>query len=164
MFLTDNCINDVQMNPELESELINCFRGENDIVLFPWLVSNFNTYIRDTENIREFVREHEFLRTDEFIFPWKRGRGRKSKYVWYTPNSHDDLIRILNSQGITYACCILDKDKKLGEFSYYLTMYEHHIINNREYRSLIYYENKNQGSKEKVLANLKSVINKYNTI
>ncbi len=161
MHLDKECIVDIKyiLDKGLEANLLECFLDVDDIILFPWYEENLNgSYETQSEtsfNINKFAIEREVFRCSEKIFPWFEGLNGNS--IWYSPINREELIDILKFEGITYCCCIIKKGFPLCDFSYVFWMYEHHEVNDYEYRSLFFYENGNKNFSDKVMPKLNRI-------
>jgi hypothetical protein len=146
MYFKDDAIIDVPLSAEIEADLVQCFVGFKEMVVFGVAEINKNEkeYLEkmgvevDAKII--FDSMQPVLHSYESCHDWINGRSKK-KISWYTPNTMEDLKLILEYLGITFKCRILQDGKEAIDFKYELYFYEHHLIadgdNFCEHRSLL---------------------------
>lgn len=169
MYLLEGCVVDVPMLPEIQAELIECFRNDNQLILFTWIEPNGADIIRLEEMCKEYgiiVEYKEFVLTGKeplFITEEECGppdRKELKRIHWYSPETWEELIAIIKDEGITYHCYIIPKDGHPKDFLFDIHLYEHHEIGDNEYRSLFYSGEGVASFKEHFLPKLEAVVKK----
>jgi hypothetical protein len=172
MYLLEGCVVDVPMLPEIQVELIECFRNDNQLILFTWLEPNERDFKRLEEmnekydNIIEYKKfvltdKEPLFITEEECGPFNRKELRTIH--WYSPDTWQELIEIIKDEGITYHCYIVPKDSDPKDFLFDIHLYEHHEVGDTEYRSLFYSGKGIESFREYVLPKLEAVVTKYNS-
>lgn len=172
MYLLERCVVDVPMIPEIQAELIQCFRNDNQLILFTWIEPNEG----DFRKLEEMSRKHgitveykNFVLTDKkpMFITEEECSSFNSKELrtihWYSPDTWQELIAIIKDEGITYHCHIIPKDSHPKDFLFDIHLYEHHEIGDTEYRSLFYSGKGVEIFREHVIQKLEAVVTKYNS-
>lgn len=165
MFLMENIIVDFPMNPIIQAEVIECFRGEKEDILFSFIEPNEEDLkeedIKWAENpwigIKEpvFVKDEQQRWTDEVII---------NKSYYYKVESYDELLQLINDAGCLFDFFIFNKEWNEDECKYWLHTYENLIIDREEqeeHRVLFFEGEGNESFKEDILPRLEKVIEKY---
>jgi hypothetical protein len=171
MYLIEGCVVDVPILPEIQAELIECFRSNNQVILFTWIEPND----KDIEEMKEMSKKiGNIVEYKEFILTDKKplyiteqvcgpfGRKELKRIYWYSSGTWEELIAIIKDEGLTYHCYIVPKDKHPNDFLFDIHLYEHHEIGDNEYRSLFYSGKGVVSFREYVLPKLEAVVTKYN--
>lgn len=164
MFFVENCILGLPYDKELEADLLECFLDDKSLLLFPWVETNLYTFQPDpkcyTFNINDFALERELFRSEEAIGPINCDGERK--IIWFSPQGRKELLEVIGFEGITYQCCVLEKEKELSDYTFYLDVYEHFEYQDYEYRGLNFSINMNSEHKRKVLNKIIAIVEGYN--
>lgn len=179
MFISGNAIIDVPMIPEIEADLIQCFKEDDELLLFGRceLTEEDYKYFEELNSkygeILAFEEKDEFYITKKPIsfsyeecYDFPTNTLRTKKLNWYSPDSEEELKKMIADNGITFKCRIVPEGKAPADYEFELYMFEHYLIDDdldNEHRSLIF-EGKGLDRFEKlVLPKIKFILNKkYN--
>lgn len=171
MFYYENSLVDIPYDKKLETDIIHCFMNDSNIVVFPWFVldpSRFDELKKvlgdllelNPTDIEGIPLRRELFRTKGDIFDF--GLKESESVIWFSPINDEELLKVLMDAGIGYKCFILKKGSNIIDFEYKLEVYEHHEVENTEYRSLFINSTSNYKFQERVLPKLKKIIENYN--
>ena len=161
-----NKIIGVNTDEQFESEIILDFKGNENLILFPWRSCNLENFIREGgvngSDWNDFVLEHTVIKTKDDFFIW--GLEEDEYFLWFSPQNKEELMRIIKFEWLFYTCCIVPKGKDIKDYRYVLHMTEHDLYKGNECRSL-YITEKEKGSFEReVLPTIQYKIENYNKL
>lgn len=170
MYILEKCVVDVPMLPEIEAELIECFRKDDQLILFTWLEPNERD-IRQLEEMSNkygnIVEYKKFVLTDKkplFITEKECGPLKELRKIhWYRIDAWEELIAIIKDEGITYRCYIVPEGEQPKDFLFDIHLYEHYRIDNYEYRSMFFNGKGVESYRGYFLPKLEAVVAKYNS-
>jgi hypothetical protein len=163
----ENCLIDIPYNKKMEADIIRCFIDDNQIVVFPWFIYDPTRFDVIKSELGDLVdlepndmeglpQKREIFRTKGDILNF--GLKDSECIIWFSPINEEELLNVLENVGIGYKCYILKKGIKNTDFDYELEIYEHHEIDNEEYRSLFIRASDESHYQSEVLPKLKKII------
>ncbi|MDT8975716.1 hypothetical protein RQP50_05610 [Paenibacillus sp. chi10] len=131
-------IYDFWLPKEIEAQIIKCFVGLHDQLLFPYYACNFESFPEDIDYIKartKFISQDPVFEDITLLNP--------NDYIyWYEPTGFEDLVGILNRDYFTYRCIVVPKDGSLKDCRFKLFTYEHAMYMEEETRALYIEESK----------------------
>ncbi|WP_105620042.1 hypothetical protein [Vallitalea okinawensis] len=180
MFVDDNMIVDIEMNAKLEMELIGCLVDENYRILFsvdnasgfdelceifPSFESKKDDFLRNFEKGRawlDFTKERIVESTyDNFLeLPF----FEEGKTDWFAPKNDEELIRVIEHEGMGYSCFIVHQDKSIKDYLLEIWVYEHLEYKGRECRCMMILPQKSKYVIDNKVTKMKEIIDLYKKV
>lgn len=176
MYILDNAIVDISQDAKLETKIIKCFKDDDDLIIFGSAeftekdIKYFDDMkdklgiemVYDIQSLNEpWGFKEPILTSFEMWYDWPNN-GRKIKKVnWYRADTTEILEKILESEGVTYKCRIVEIDKEATNYKFELNMDENYFVNGNEdaeLRSLVIETRDTISFSKKVLPKLINII------
>jgi len=108
------------------------FTDSKHELLFPYYERNFSVFPED----RAYVEERFVTKSKENILTENDPSAMNQYIYWYKPHDLEDLIEIINRDGITYRCIVVPKNEEVEKYRFKLFIYEHAVYQGEETRAL----------------------------
>ncbi len=154
---------DFPIDFKIEAEVIQCFKGEEDNIMFSWVDPNEEDL---KENIQWAKNPWIGIKEPKFVVDQQQ-LGTTEKIIhrvyYYVVENYEELIKQVEDQLIIICFYIVNKEKHINEYKYRLSSNEHHVIeeDGYEHRSLFIETNDKLDFTERVLPKLQVVMKKY---
>lgn len=111
-----------------EAMILSCFTDENDILVFPYYGLNYNGVNPDQG---EYIRQRTLYIENDYVY-------------WYYPRDIDELLHVIQENGVSYRCQIVNMVNQTINLRFKLEICEHYEFNGTETRALIIQENEDE--------------------
>jgi hypothetical protein len=116
-------LEDVPNGVEKLYQMLNCFVGVNDEILFKCM----DDALIDGDEFQKFIYERTVYRNKEWLWPWEWEdpcRTERPFYDWYKFRDNNEALSKFRKSPL-FEAVVLDKNNGFDDISYVLTFYEY---------------------------------------
>lgn len=131
-----------------EAMILSCFTDENNILVFPYYGLDYNGVNPDQG---EYIRQRTLYIENDYVY-------------WYYPRDMDELLHVIQENGVTYRCQIVNTTNQMISMRFKLEVCEHYQFNGNETRALIVKENHDEDYLTNIVPIIEVVVNELGLV